>query len=471
MRSRKFRVIAKNMETPSTLVLTIEDTTEETPMSYQPGQYATISFKYQGHPTAVRCFSLMSIPTRQDILQFGVKVKGDFTHSLVSGLKVGDEVIVRGPFGRFIFNATRDQSAVLIAGGIGITPFISMARYATRLQLPNPIVLIYSCHSQEDIPFLMELIRLEQMNPNFHVLFCVSHGPVDRLAGARVFQGSVTSELLEHTIPSYFSRSSFFICGPDGFMQGMVSTLTAHGVPPSKIKTEAYGQQSRKLHAIWRTLPFQVYALTGLGLVVGPPAVMAHDITTPPPHLTVDLGQTTGSSTSNRQSSLNQQINTLTNPNSGTTNQPTTSPTNPTSSTTTTTPPPTSTSSSGSTTPPPTSTPTPPPTTTPTQPTSPSAPKAVAPTLSLSASSTSITSGQSVTLSWSINSGATSPVTCSASGGWSGSKSSSGSQTVYPSSSTTYNLTCSNGAGSSSKSVYVSVSAPAPTCSSPSQCG
>jgi len=468
------------METPSTLVLTIEDTSEgeEAPISYQPGQYATISFKYEGHPTAVRCFSLMSIPTRQDILQFGVKVKGEFTHSLANGLKVGDEVTVRGPFGKFVFNATRDQSAVFIAGGIGITPFISMARYAARLQLPNPIVLIYSCHSQDDIPFLMELVRLEQLNPNFHVLFCVSHGPVDRLAGARVFQGPVTSELLEHTIPSYFARSSFFICGPDGFMQGMVKVLAAHGVPTSKIKTEAYGQQSHKLHAIWRTLPFQIYALTGLGLVVGPPAVMAHDITAPPPKLTVDTGQTANSSTSSRQSSLNQQINSLTNPATGSSpnqpasssnSQPPSTSTSNSNSSSTSSPPPSSSGGSGtggggSTTPPPSgggtsgsgssggSTPT---------------SKAVAPVLNLSASPTQVTSGQGVTLRWSVNSNATSPVACSASGGWSGSKSSSGSQTVYPTSSKTYTLTCSNSAGSSKQSVSVSVTS---ACSSPSQC-
>jgi hypothetical protein len=113
------------------------------------------------------------------------------------------------------------------------------------------------------------------------------------------------------------------------------------------------------------------------------------------------------------------------------------------------------------TTPPKTTPPTTPPTTTP-----PATASSVAPILTFSASPTSVVSGSSSTLSWSINSGATPAVTCTASGAWSGTKATSGSAGVTPGSSATYTLACSNTAGTSTQSTTVSVTAPPPACGS-----
>ena len=95
----------------------------------------------------------------------------------------------------------------------------------------------------------------------------------------------------------------------------------------------------------------------------------------------------------------------------------------------------------------------------------------IAPNLTFSASPSSITNGSSAVLSWSINANATQPVTCSASGGWSGAKNTSGSQSVAPSSTTTYTLVCTNAAGSSgSKSVNIAVTAPPVSCNAGGTC-
>lgn len=88
---------------------------------------------------------------------------------------------------------------------------------------------------------------------------------------------------------------------------------------------------------------------------------------------------------------------------------------------------------------------------------------AVAPSVTLSASPTTITSGGSTTLSWSINGNASQPVTCNSS--WGGSKPTSGSQALSPTSTTSYTLTCTNSAGSNAKTVSVTVNPPAATCS------
>ena len=103
--------------------------------------------------------------------------------------------------------------------------------------------------------------------------------------------------------------------------------------------------------------------------------------------------------------------------------------------------------------------------------TTPTTPAGVAPTLTFSASPTTITSGSSTTLSWSINSTATAPVTCTAGSGWSGAQATSGSSSKSPTSTTSYTLTCTNSVGSSgTKTVSVTVSAPAVVCNAGGTC-
>ncbi len=99
-----------------------------------------------------------------------------------------------------------------------------------------------------------------------------------------------------------------------------------------------------------------------------------------------------------------------------------------------------------------------------------STPTAVAPALTLVASPTTITSGGTTVVSWSIASGATQPVTCTASNAWSGAKATSGSENKTPTSTSTYTLVCANSAGQSSKSVAVTVNPPASTCGSGGSC-
>src|SRR5665213_1716250 len=139
----EYTVTSSQMSTESTLELFLHSNNKRLrrTLSYEPGQYAAISFMHNNRPTPARCFSITSSPTEQGLLQFGIRVHGNFTKTAMQSLIPGSKVIIEGPFGNFVFNAERDRSALMLAGGIGITPFISMLRYAARLQLPNDILL------------------------------------------------------------------------------------------------------------------------------------------------------------------------------------------------------------------------------------------------------------------------------------------------------------------------------------------
>lgn len=307
-------MVGSALLTKTTVLLTAKKSDEESKQfSFQPGQYAAISYKNRWRPTATRCFSIASSPTDQSILQFGIRIKGGFTKGLLK-LQPGDELNVRGPFGGFVLNTARDKEAVLLAGGIGISPFIGMIRFATDAQQPNPITLLYSCHSQDDVPFLPEIQRLEHANHNFKAAFAIGTGPTQNIQHPNVHAGRLTPELLDNHTSGIYTDKTFFICGPTPFMNGMVALLRSKGTPESNIMTEAFGQGSSRQTGKIRSWPFNIYALGAAGLAAGSFAVMVGDlIKTLPPKAVLDSNNTARKNvlTNDRQADLDALVNQL----------------------------------------------------------------------------------------------------------------------------------------------------------------
>ena len=137
-----YKLVRNEKISPSTQLITLVNDEPGRPFGFQPGQYAAISFKHNGKPTPARCFSIVSSPTDQETLQFSLRVNGHFTRA-VQDIKPGDIVKVFGPFGGFMLNTAHDKDVVMLAGGIGITPFISMIRYVSRLETDNKVSLLY----------------------------------------------------------------------------------------------------------------------------------------------------------------------------------------------------------------------------------------------------------------------------------------------------------------------------------------
>lgn len=273
----KYHVIGNQKLTPTTLLLTLEQDPFENAFSFQPGQYAAISFKNHGRPTPVRCFSMASSPTDQKVLQFSIRTKGRFTNALM-GTNIGDEVNVRGPFGGFVFDTEKDKDLVFIAGGIGVAPLISMIHYATNMKLSNDITLIYSCSNQDDIPFIEQLKSLVQDNPRLNVVFVISKGPIDKLAGLNVISGRIIPEIINQYTNNSYTNKKFFICGPPSFMNAMVQTLQTKGIADNKIITEAFSQGSHRQTSKINSWPFNIYALGAVGAVFASFTVMVSDL-------------------------------------------------------------------------------------------------------------------------------------------------------------------------------------------------
>lgn len=309
----KYVVQSTEQITPSTLLITLKSDDVGSPFAFQPGQYAVINFYRHHRPSVVRCFSIVSSPTEQGLLQFSMRTKGHYTKAL-SRLQRGDMVDVRGPFGGFVLDTQQNSHVVLLAGGIGITPFMSMVRFAAVTNAKTNIELIYSCQNQDDIPFVKELERLQIVNPNFHVTFMIGEGKVDKLRHQSVGLGRISPELIGKLKPQPSSETTFMICGPPPFMRAMTSMLKSKGVQKHNIKTEAFSQGPNHQTGKVLNWPLNMYILTAAGVAVGSFIVMVADMMKmlPPSSLFDKNNKITAEIlTNSRQTDLDSLVNSL----------------------------------------------------------------------------------------------------------------------------------------------------------------
>ncbi len=252
--------------TPSILELTLRRTDGKSFPFFQAGQYATLSFPAYDRLKSERSFSIAGSAAYPTELQFGIRVGGDYTSTL-RYLQRGDRAVIGGPFGQFTFDTQRDQSAVFIAGGIGITPFMSMIRTATDTKLTNELILIYSVRSLSDAAYLDELQALEKRNPNLRVIYVVSDGNIPKKSNS-YFAGRVSSELIAAAVQQNPWGRSFFMCGPSAFMTFTSKLLKEMGLPLGMIRSERFAVGSSALIERGSPIPKFTFAAWGVATAV-----------------------------------------------------------------------------------------------------------------------------------------------------------------------------------------------------------
>jgi ferredoxin-NADP reductase len=217
------------------------------PFDFAPGQFLQVEVEPRPGSPVKRSYTIASAPTRSAYVELTVKRE---EHGIVSAhlhdhIKIGDRVKLAGPFGVFTFNGSDADSIVLIAGGVGITPMMSVLRYLTDTAWPGEIFFIYSARSPDEIVFREEIEYLERRHPNLHTLVVVSGRP----AGTSWLgpEGLLTRELLMNEVPDIASRR-IHLCGPPPMMAAVRQQLAELGVPDAQIRTEAFGPASLPTH-------------------------------------------------------------------------------------------------------------------------------------------------------------------------------------------------------------------------------
>jgi ferredoxin-NADP reductase len=231
---------------------------------FKPGQFLTFSLQVPDGDAeskeqvraVTRCYSLSDRP---DPARYRVTIKrvlrpaglpdvppGVSSNYFHDHVQPGDVINVKAPSGHFFIDPDPEVPAVLVAGGIGITPMMSMLRWCLAEQPQRAVHLVYGLRNGGEQVFKPLLDELARTNPRFRLTVVYSRpDPGDTLGADYQHAGHVDVDLLRRTLPH--GRHQFYVCGPSTMMQALVPALAAWGVPRQDIHYEAFGPASGRL--------------------------------------------------------------------------------------------------------------------------------------------------------------------------------------------------------------------------------
>ncbi len=182
-------------------------------------------------------FSIVSAPF-QDELCVTTRMRDSAYKRRLKALGIGGAVKIDGPFGSLTLHNKASRAGVLIAGGIGITPFMSILSYAAHEKLSHRLLLIYSNRRPEDTAFLPELHKFEQQNPHFTLLATMT----EMVKSAQPWTGEtsfVDADMIKRATRD-LSDPIFYLVGPPAMVEAMKGVLDHAGVDEDDIRTEEF---------------------------------------------------------------------------------------------------------------------------------------------------------------------------------------------------------------------------------------
>jgi ferredoxin-NADP reductase/DMSO/TMAO reductase YedYZ heme-binding membrane subunit len=212
------------------------------PFSHLPGQYLSLSLDIAGKKVP-RSYTIASAPTQRDFCELTIKREelGLASRHLHDTLREGDLLQVTAPAGKFTFTGTEAPGVILIAGGVGITPLMSIARALTDRSWGGEIDLFYSVRSERELIFAVEIARLAKSFPNFKPHLSVTGEASAVWTGLR---SRIDAALIRRFVPDLSQRIAF-VCGPTPMLEPMRAMLRELGVPDAQVRFEEFTSKGR----------------------------------------------------------------------------------------------------------------------------------------------------------------------------------------------------------------------------------
>jgi ferredoxin-NADP reductase/nitrite reductase/ring-hydroxylating ferredoxin subunit len=222
-----------------------------TSMDYIPGQFAffDIGGVYNDPKGPIRHFTISSSPT-ENFIMFTTRIRDSPYKQRLSTLEEGAKVKVRGPEGQFVLHQDYSKKAIFLSGGIGVTPFRSMIKYATDKQLPIKITMFDSNRNLDNILFKEEFDRCANISKNLKIIYTISeeedlHKETSSAAAKSNWEGEYgridKAMILKYLDISELNNSIFYICGPPSMLNAMQTLLQEElKIPKERIKVEEF---------------------------------------------------------------------------------------------------------------------------------------------------------------------------------------------------------------------------------------
>lgn len=211
---------------------------EAAPLAYfKAGQYLTFKLEI-GNSVVTRSYSIASSPASALSGEYQITVKrisdGFVSDYILNNWKVGDKVTAYAPEGNMTYSRLRDaETIVAIAGGSGITPFLSLARAIDNGDESCSLTLLYGCRNSDEILFKAELDSLAEKNEKINVIYVLSHSDEEGYE-----KGFVSADIISKYAPE--GKYSIFVCGPGGLYKFLETELPKLELERKYIRFEVF---------------------------------------------------------------------------------------------------------------------------------------------------------------------------------------------------------------------------------------
>lgn len=210
-------------------------------MRHRAGQHYDIRLTAEDGYQAQRSYSIASEPEREGEIDLTVEriSDGEVSAYMHDVLTPGDGIEVRGPIGGyFVWEATMKEPLLLIAGGSGVVPLMSMIRHRAATGAKNPTSLLYSSRSFEDIIYHTELEKLRAANHGVQVFHTLTRSQPAEWKG---YARRIDADILKEVAQPLGRSVQVFICGPTLLVESVANILVKIGINSDQIRTERFG--------------------------------------------------------------------------------------------------------------------------------------------------------------------------------------------------------------------------------------
>jgi ferredoxin-NADP reductase len=207
---------------------------------HRPGQHLDLRLTAEDGYQAVRSYSIASAP-EPDRTTITVELldDGEVSPYLVAEVREGDRVELRGPIGGyFVWDGNDDQLLLLVGGGSGIVPLMSIIRHRARLGSAVPTRLLYSSRAPDDVIYRSELEALDAADLSLQVIHTFTRVQPTGWSG---YRRRIDREMLGEVAWPAERQARAYICGPTRLVETVANSLIDLGYPASEVRTERFG--------------------------------------------------------------------------------------------------------------------------------------------------------------------------------------------------------------------------------------
>ncbi len=210
--------------------------------SFQAGQHVDLRLTAPDGYQAQRSYSIASAPEDAAGIELAIErlEEGEVSYFLHEVAAVGDTLELRGPIGgHFVWTVSDPAPVLLVGGGSGVVPLLSMVRHRARRGAATPMALLQSDRTAADVLYPDELAKLAAAGDGFRWWPTLSREPSPP---AGFGHGRIDAQLLARVIRALGAPPALtFVCGANRFVEAATTLLLDHGLPPASIRTERFG--------------------------------------------------------------------------------------------------------------------------------------------------------------------------------------------------------------------------------------